>query len=107
MQAGRLRTRGVIQSSTEAPNAHGQVVHTWSTLDTRWMDIVPAGANEDMQAQHHEGLITHRGTMRHYAALRHYHRITHDEITYNLDSVTHDRTSKEWATRFTAQVVET
>ena len=46
MRAGRLRHRLVLQSKSEARDAYGGAIITWSTQDTVWGAIEPLSGNE-------------------------------------------------------------
>ena len=46
MRAGRLRHRIVLQSKTQAADAFGQLVDTWTDTATVWAFINPQSARE-------------------------------------------------------------
>jgi SPP1 family predicted phage head-tail adaptor len=71
---GKLRQRIDIQTQTEAKDAYGQDVPTWTTAATRWASIEPLSGRELWQAQQIHPDVTHRITIRYYPGLNPRHR---------------------------------
>lgn len=46
MQAGRLRHYITIQQPTEAEDANGEIIQTWSTFANVWAEILPLAGKE-------------------------------------------------------------
>lgn len=46
MQAGRLRHYMTIQQPTEAEDANGEIIQTWSTFANVWAEILPLVGKE-------------------------------------------------------------
>lgn len=65
---GKLRKRIEIQSNTATADAMGQLIPTWTTLDTRFASIEPLTGRELINAQQVNAEITHKVTLRYYAA---------------------------------------
>lgn len=87
MQAGKLRHRVEVQSTTETVDAHGGVVRTWTTDATRWASIEPLRMRESFEAQQIEAKISHRIIMRHYPSLVSSQRILHGARVFNIHSI--------------------
>ena len=70
MRAGRLRERVVIQESTGGnPSASGERTDTWSTVMTRWAELIPQGGREFMAAQQVRNEMTHLVRMRYESTI--------------------------------------
>ena len=87
MRAGRLRHTVEIQRATEAADATGQMIKTWSTIATRKAEIIPLSGDEYMDAQQIQSKVTHRVTMRYYDGLTSVDRLywAAEEVTLNVE----------------------
>lgn len=68
MVPGRMRWRVQIQRFTESIDAYRQRQKTWSTVATRWAEIVTLSGRELTSAQQRQAQTTHRVTLRHLGA---------------------------------------
>ena len=85
MRAGRLRHTVEIQRATEAADATGQMIKTWSTIATRKAEIIPLSGDEYMDAQQIQ-------SMRYYDGLTSVDRLywAAEEVTLNVEG-THQK----------------
>lgn len=69
MRAGLIRQRITIESATEAANATGELIPTWSALATRWASVEPLQGRERFAAQQVQPETDHRIRLRYDTAL--------------------------------------
>mgnify|MGYP001220114073 CR=1 FL=1 len=69
MRAGKLRTRGTIESPVEAPNDTGEPMTTWSPYAVVWADVEALSGREQFTAQQDASLVQYRVTMRYVAGV--------------------------------------
>jgi head-tail adaptor len=74
IDAGKLRKRVQIQSSTETIDGVNQRNPSWSTIDTRWMSIDPASGQHFTATDEIRALTTHKVVLRYYQGLKVTHR---------------------------------
>lgn len=87
MQSGRLRHRIEIQQSADAPDEYGQGVAVWSTVSTRWGEVVPLEGRELWQAQQVQADVTHRVRLRYDTPPAPKSRLAHRGRVLNILSV--------------------
>ena len=59
MPAGKRRTLVTIEQSTEADDASGQPLPTWSTFIQRWGDFEATGGSERFRGRQVSAQVTH------------------------------------------------
>lgn len=64
-RAGDLNQRVTLQSATEAPDAVGQSVKTWTTVSKLWARITPVGGGESVSGKQVVADASHAVTIRH------------------------------------------
>lgn len=87
MRAGKLDRRIVLQTATYAANAVGEMVPTWSTLDTVWAEVVSLRGREYFaaaQVAEEEQLIFR---IRHRTDVTLECRITYNNETYSIQHI--------------------
>lgn len=86
MESGKLRHRVQIQSATEARDAHGQMIKTWTLVATVWARIEPLRGKEYIEAQASTATVTHKIKMRH-RTLTVGQRLVHAARTFNIENI--------------------
>jgi SPP1 family predicted phage head-tail adaptor len=69
MNAGQLRERITVQTPTETITASGEASVTWTTLATRWAEVVPLAGRELFTARQVQPEVTHRVRLRRLAGI--------------------------------------
>ncbi len=89
MQAGKLRHRIILQSSTLSRNANNERVKTWSTYGTVWGNVTPLRGQERLIADQIQSEITHNVQIRFDTAtsVMAKHRAIHGSRTFEINSV--------------------
>lgn len=87
MRIGNLRNRVELQKFTRAPNGMGGFTNTYSTHETIWAAIWPLSANERIQADQNNMLITHRIRLRFRYLLNPQWRIKYGDKYYSIRSI--------------------
>lgn len=87
LPAGDLRHRIDIQSFTEAADAMGQRIETWSTATTRWGMIRPLSGNERVSAMQVNEGVSHRIVIRYYSALTPSMRFKFQNRLFNIVNI--------------------
>lgn len=64
MQAGRLRHRITLQSSTESKDSFGGASKTWAAVGTVWAAVEPLSGREYFDARQQEASVDTRITVR-------------------------------------------
>jgi len=81
MQAGKLRKRVLIQEPDDTTDTHGGKggTPTYTTIATRWGEIVPMSGRELEEAQKVNTRATTKIRMRRFAGLTEKHRLVYTE----------------------------
>ncbi len=87
MRAGLLRHRIEIQEQTQTADAGGQLIRTWSTVFTRWGEILPLRGKEKVEAEQIKSKTTVKIRLRYCAALTTEYRLKHIGKFYNIESL--------------------
>lgn len=87
IRAGQLRHRLVIEEATEARDAHGQAVATWSTFATVDGSLEPLTGREIFAAAQPVGEITARARIRYLAGVTEKMRISFESRIYAITAV--------------------
>lgn len=90
MHAGKLRHKVTVQSVSEAKNAYGGMVDTWSDAFTTWANVMPVGQKEFTAQDKLQTEITHKIHMRHdsnTSTITPKHRIQFDGRTFDIQQV--------------------
>lgn len=88
LDAGDLRHRLEIQRATEANNAFGESLQTWSTLTTRWGAIDDQAGTELRHAQRVNAQVTAVVKLRPYDGLTAKDRFKHGTRILNILAIT-------------------
>jgi SPP1 family predicted phage head-tail adaptor len=96
MRAGRLRKRLVLQSKTEARDAYGGTVITWTDEATVWGAIEPLSGREYFSQQAVQAESKVRIVLRYYAGISTSWRVSHGGLFYNIEDVlNHDTRNRQ------------
>lgn len=87
MRAGLNDRQMVIQQRSDAPDANGQRVPTWSTWKTVWADLIPLKGNEQFEANRLTQKVDFRVKMRYIAGLTYEMRLSYGSSYYNIISI--------------------
>lgn len=87
MQAGRLRQRVALQSSTVAADTFGEPIQTWTTYSTVWADVQPMSGRERLYAQQAGAEINFRVVIRYNVLVLPTHRIVWGTRTLEISAV--------------------
>lgn len=87
MRTGLLRHRIEIQEQAQTRDAGNQVIRKWSTVFTRWGEILPLRGQERVEAEQVKSKTTVKIRLRYCAALTTQHRLKHGGKFYNIESV--------------------
>ncbi len=84
MRAGRLDTKIIIESKSEAINGVGDVTNTWATFATVWAEILTNSGKEFMQAKEQHSSLSRVITIRYLASVTPGMRVNDDGAYYNI-----------------------
>lgn len=88
MQAGRLRKRVELQSTPITNrNPTGGVVENWTTIVTRWAELIPLRGQERFEAAQMEAQTTIKIRIRYYSQLKPTWRIKYGERIFNITGI--------------------
>ena len=87
MQAGLLNRRVELQQATESRSPTGDVVRTWTTIVTRWAQILPLRGQEKFTASQMEAQTNVKIRIRYYSGIDQTWRIKKGDTIYNIKSV--------------------
>ena len=89
VQAGKYRHRIQLQQATETRDATGGVTRTWTTIVTRWAEILPLRGDERFAAAQTEAATNVKIRIRYYSAIDTTWRIYWPENGkyYNIESI--------------------
>jgi len=89
MQSGKLRFRIEIQKSTPIFDDYNDPVPNWSTIDTKWGDIITLDGSEVWHAGYIQLLNTHMIVMRYNPELTTEMRLKFRGRIFNIKSILH------------------
>jgi len=92
MRAGRLRHRLVLQSKSEARDAYGAVIITWSTEDTVWGSVEPLSGKEYLAQDNLQAETQVRIVIRYQASIDTTWRVVHESKYYDINAVLNENT---------------
>lgn len=87
MKIGKLNKRIEIQDATEAADAYGAPVRTWSTLYEVWASIVPATGRESLIARQVQATVPVEIHIRYRPDITPKHRAKYGSRIFNIGSV--------------------
>jgi SPP1 family predicted phage head-tail adaptor len=87
MRAGKLRTRIIIESASEAIDSVGFPVLTWTTFATIWGGVVANNGKEFLEAREVHSSLSRIITMRYLASVTPQMRINDGGVYYNILAV--------------------
>jgi len=87
MRAGLNDRKVVIEQRTDSQDANGQLVPTWSTWKTVWMDLIPIKGTEQFEANRLTEKVDFRAKMRYIAGLLPTMRISYNSVYYDIVSI--------------------
>lgn len=90
MRSGRLSQRVSLARHVETTDDYGELMATTSTFAARWAAIEPIGGREYFTAQGANSQVSVRIRLRHdstTATLTPGEIVTHDGVTYDIESV--------------------
>ncbi len=87
MQAGRLRKRIQLQQVTNGRGPTGGTVETWTTIVTRWAELIPLRGQERFQAAQMEAQTTLKLRIRYYAPIDQTWRIKYGSRIMNINAI--------------------
>lgn len=87
MQAGQLNRRVELQQAVETKNPTGQPISTWTTIVTRWAQIIPLRGQEKFDAAQMEVQTNVKIRIRYYPAIDATWRIKKGDTIYNIKSI--------------------
>jgi SPP1 family predicted phage head-tail adaptor len=87
MRAGHLRHLLTIEQASEARDAHGQAVQTWSTFGTVWGSLEPISGRETFLAAQVQAEVTARARVRYLAGITPKMRINFESKIYAITAV--------------------
>ena len=95
INAGQLDKRVKIQQATEARDAHGQPIETWSDLASVWASIEPLRGREFFAARQFQAETTHKVTIRHRAGIGPRMRLLFGSRVFRIEAVIDPRERHE------------
>lgn len=87
MQAGELREKIIIQSSTETRTGSGAVTNTWGTFATLWAAVEPMTGREFFQVDQLSAERTIKFVVRYKAGITAKMRISWNSRTFDIRSI--------------------
>lgn len=87
MQAGLLNRRVELQQAVESRDPTGGVDRAWTTIVTRWAQIIPLRGQEKFDASQMEAQTNIKIRIRYYAAIDQTWRIKKGSRIFNIKSV--------------------
>lgn len=87
IEAGKLKHKVQVQSASEAADATGQLISTWSTDSIRSAFVRPVNGREFFDAAQVQSDVTHEVTMRHFTGLTTSHRLLFRSRVLNIRSI--------------------
>jgi len=105
IRAGEMDRKAQIQTPTEAANAIGEPIQTWTPFATRWVSLLPLSGNEAMKAMATQGNVTHRVQMRYTPGLKPKMRLVVEGRTFEIMSVV-ERGRREQHELMVSEVVD-
>lgn len=87
MKAGELDRRLTIEQYTEAQDAYGEAIKTWSVLETVWAQVSPVRGSERYVAQQVSGEAEMRFRLRYRADVTDKMRLYCENVYYNITAV--------------------
>ena len=87
MQAGKLRHRIELQTSTDSQNATGENIQSWAKTADLWASIEDLSGRELLLAQQVEAEVTTRVVIRYRAGVTAKQRIVSGSRTLEIESV--------------------
>lgn len=87
IQSGDLRHRIDFQERNEPKGAQGGITPSWTTVASRWAEIVPLAGKELIQAQQIKATISHLIRLRYYPDLTAKLRIVFKERVFGIENV--------------------
>ena len=91
MPAGRLRHRVQLQQATEARDAHGQAVKTWTNQATVWAGVEPLRGQEGIVARQVAARANVRIVIRSRIDIDTDWRVVFGTRTYEIEDITNVR----------------
>lgn len=95
MRAGLLRDRVSIETPTDTRDAAGQPVTAWSTLASRWAQVVEMSGDTPLVGGAPLHAITHEVRMRYSPQITARERIRHRGRVLDIDSVIRPETRSD------------
>ena len=107
MRAGLLHHRIALQSiSAYSKNKAGEKIPTWTTYDTVWANIEPAGGGESVRGVSSESEVTHEITIRFQSTVSPKHRVVdEDSRVFYIDRILNKREYGVWQVMKCTEVV--
>ena len=87
MRAGRMRHRVELQQAGETRDPTGGVARGWSTVVSRWAEIIPLRGQEKFDASQMEAQTNVKIRIRYHSGIDATWRIKHGSTIYNIKSV--------------------
>jgi SPP1 family predicted phage head-tail adaptor len=101
--AGEMRDLVTVSQPADTIGADGQQTITWSTYATRWAKFEFVSMTEGEKSGKVEANTVFRLTMRHDSAINEMMRITFDDITMQISSITFGN-KRRWMTVYCTRV---
>lgn len=86
MRAGRLRNYITIQQPTEAEDANGEIIQTWSTFANVWAEILPLVGKEYWSARQTVAEITGKIRLRYINGITAKMRVLYGSKIYDIEA---------------------
>jgi len=90
VNVGKYRHRIALQSATDTRTADGGVSQSWSTTNTVWAQLIPAGGTEQIHADKTRADTTHIARIRFGVTVTADMRFTHESRTFQILNVYDD-----------------
>lgn len=87
VRTGRMRHRVSVQTAVESQDDHGELIKTWTTVDTVWADVFPFSGQETLTSEQIVAGVTHRVTIRYNATVTPAARLLFGSRTLEINSV--------------------
>jgi SPP1 family predicted phage head-tail adaptor len=85
--AGSFKKRATIQRRTVSQNSYGEYTETWTTIGTRWIELLPLSSVEILGEPGATPIATHKFALRRWDEIDHATRFLVDGNYYYVASI--------------------
>lgn len=95
MNAGKLKTKILIEQITETANEYGELIKTWSTFATAWADIRPLVGREYYTSKQIDAEVTTKIRIRYIAGITPKMRVNNSGQLFDIQAVINPQNSNK------------